>query len=1044
MATLEEIASQLRQNGYKPSPVTDTSLEEIGHRLALTSAAGRIQEMNELRDAIQRPRLNESETEAVMNAHRVLFKQEPTKTISEIEYNQAKQTRESRGVLGNLSAGAFNAITSIYPELVGVVNPEEGQRLQTGQQLTANIQPGVAATIGEIAGGVGMMAFTGSAVAIAEAGLGGVGRERITATEARRKGLSVSGGEEALSATAAGVVDTVLTALLFKTGAKAARSVQAAILPSVREALAKEGLTSAKKIAVMGVTDALKAGGISLGQYLADTGIAHITDPTIKTSLEGAIRAGATGALLPVGMGLMGAIRGAGRRGIAPEVGPAEQPAPTEAVIPATPAGIAPEHRQAFIDAAKQAKEIIPIVGEEIYEARSRIAGAMVPKIRSMQEKGVATEEAIKRSIPPGELTEYTQRFPSMRDKLPDGGEAYYKQIVDTLEPLGERFAIRDTQRAFTKLIDGSYLTLTEAGYLAKVFGKTNPEIMDAAKSRVPMGDKIWRTVQEIVNIPFTTLTSIYDVSGLGRQGRFLAQRWPTLAPEFVKVYAKAFSSEEYATKVEADIRTSPNYRRGKRFGLELTEMPTFFSDPATTEETKLASPLLERVPILGKYAIRPTTRSFTAALNWYRMAVVDRMVSAADRTGKPLTDKQFKRLCSDINDLSGRSTLPKALTSFLPFMNALFAPRFTTSRVKLLGKGVYRPNVAAAWVSLIGTNFAVMGLVKMLHPDTEIEPDLRSPDGGKLKIGNVRYDLWAGELPYIRTMFRLATGETKSTSGHIRPLDYKNEMLNILRSRENPMWSLITDAITGSTYIGEKFGAPPRGVWGKKLTSLGIPEWLQGAGKETWNRLGPLTMQDTVDAITSEGLLAAIPATLASASGTGVQTYPEKTAVTVEKVKNQLAKQAYNRPWEELIPQQQKILTAKSSQLRELEAQSKFERTGSFGTSTADELEKSGRRIAGRLTPEIKTLLDGIQIRIGGVGRYHPGGALSKDRYAEYERLTIDELNANIKRITSQPSWEGRSTEQKRLAIDKIELLSKERAKQQLYARMIGAQRGG
>ena len=312
MATLQEIADKL---GYKPTAIdqqiTGRSLEEISERLAITSASGRIQELNELRDSIGQSRLSTNETEAIVNAHRILFGRQPIKTISQIEFEQHQRTRESRGVLGNLSAGAFSAVTSIYPELTGIFDPETGRQLRIGQQLISNLQPGIATTAGEIVGGVGKFAFAGP-VAIAEAGLGAIGRERITAAEARIKGLPVSGAEEALSATASGVIDTVLTALLFKVGSKAANSVRAAILPSVRNALAQEGLVTAKQIAIAGVTDALKVGGINVAQYVANTGMGHITDPEIRTHLKDAIQAGVTGALLPVAMGVLSTLRSIG------------------------------------------------------------------------------------------------------------------------------------------------------------------------------------------------------------------------------------------------------------------------------------------------------------------------------------------------------------------------------------------------------------------------------------------------------------------------------------------------------------------------------------------------------------------------------------------------------------------------------------------------------------------------------------------------------------------------------------------------------------
>lgn len=41
------------------------------------------------------------------------------------------------------------------------------------------------------------------------------------------------------------------------------------------------------------------------------------------------------------------------------------------------------------------------------------------------------------------------------------------------------------------------------------------------------------------------------------------------------------------------------------------------------------------------------------AALNWYRVAIVDRVIDARERSGHPMSDAELKSLCADINDLT-------------------------------------------------------------------------------------------------------------------------------------------------------------------------------------------------------------------------------------------------------------------------------------------------------------------------------------------------------------------------------------------------------
>lgn len=717
--------------------------------------------------------------------------------------------------------------------------------------------------------------------------------------------------------------------------------------------------------------------------------------------------------------------------------------APMEAITPITE-----EHRQLFRQTAEQAKGIIPAVETEISKARGQIAGEMRPKIRTMQERGVPTEDAIKRSIPKGAYTEYTQRFPSIREQLgPEATEAYFSTIPANPVFRGREFKIKHTQEAFTKLIDGSYLTMTEAGVLEKHFGRFAPEVAELAKTRVPMGDKVWQTMREIANIPYTTLTSILDMSGLLRQGRFLVQRYPQLAPEYAKKYAQSFASEKATQRIMDEIANSPNVERAVRVGkLQLAEQPSFYEEPIAVEETKIAVPLLERIPLVGKYLIRPTARSFTAGLDWYRMAIVDRAISTAERAGRPLTDKQLKRLCTDINDMSGRSALPRSLKQIAPFVNMFFAPRFAISRLKLLGRAPYRPNVALGWASLIGTNMLIMELAKKLWPDdVEVEPDLRAADGGKIKVRNMRIDLWAGELPYIRTMMRLATGETKTATGRYVPIDYQREIFNVLRARESPLYSLITDAITGNTFIGEQLGAPPRGKWGEMLTKKGVPKWLQGVGKEAWNRLGPLTMQDTVDTLIEEGVPMAITAIVLSGAGIGIQTYPETPSVTAAKLKDQISQTHFGKDWEDIGPIQQNVLKLKYKQIRDAEQQIQLERAKQEGdykyvARMIVEEKKAGKNVYKRLNPVMRSTLDQSGITLG-LSRKIGDWQLNDDRYRRYQDLTVKGFNTiNIDKLTKSPNWINAPDEEKekmiKLIVDTVKEVARKKIVEETYPR--------
>jgi hypothetical protein len=170
-------------------------------------------------------------------------------------------------------------------------------------------------------------------------------------------------------------------------------------------------------------------------------------------------------------------------------------------------------------------------------------------------------------------------------------------------------------------------------------------------------------------------------------------------------------------------------------------------------------------------------------------------------------------------------------------------------------------------WVGFWATTFGLIALAKNAFDDDDewdigVEIDPRSSDFGKLKIGDIRYDLGAGFLQNLVLFSRVfAFGETKSAfTGETTELNpdikqygakTKGEiMLRYLRSKSSPIASFFIDYTTDETFNGDKFDA------------------LQGV-KE---RMIPLSWQDSYDIAQEEGIDKAVIPFLASTFGAGVQ----------------------------------------------------------------------------------------------------------------------------------------------------------------------------
>lgn len=536
--------------------------------------------------------------------------------------------------------------------------------------------------------------------------------------------------------------------------------------------------------------------------------------------------------------------------------------------------------------AIRKAKKLTPEVKEKQHkELGKRVAKAA----RKMETAPGGNEGAIFASTGElkGPLTEY-QLFESVRKYL-------NPEIIDnafgairTNKSL-TFFGVLDTSRAFQKLIDGYALTLRDAALLERQFGsKWGTDF----KNRVPLGDKAWHTFIEVLNIPRTLLAS-FDQSGILRQGRALGQVHPKEWAKMVKRYNSAFWRQSNAEKLQKEIEADPFYEEAVKDGmLEQVQWGTGTIEAMERSERFIGAGILEKIPYFG-VPIRASERSFATALNYFRMAVYSKIRTEQSKQKKRPLLAERRAIASRLNDLTGRSHIKRsaATRSLAPIMNAMFSPRFSISRVKpylslpadvykSMRDGKFREELklnAGAMSSMIATNLAIMFLLKMADDEDEFKMDwdLRASDGGKIRVGDSRFDLWAGYLQPAQLMIRLASGQRKSANGKIYDVEAKRLLYDFGRSKANPIVGFVVDAYTGSTFYGGKFLGPPKGVAGKEMTDMGVPKWVQGVSKEAWNRMVPLVIQDTIDALELEGIPMAVTAGTLAFYGGGIQTYP-------------------------------------------------------------------------------------------------------------------------------------------------------------------------
>ena len=383
------------------------------------------------------------------------------------------------------------------------------------------------------------------------------------------------------------------------------------------------------------------------------------------------------------------------------------------------------------------------------------------------------------------------------------------------------------------------------------------------------------------------SLLATGDLSAVLRQGVILTARHPALAfKAFVEMLRQA-KSQSVADAWHDALISSDAYILAKNADL-------FLSEPMAkilAQEEIFSHNLAERIPLLGR-VFKGSNRAYTAYLNKLRMDVFmqhyDSMVREGFK-GKELA-KEAKAMAYLINNFTGRGSLGKAEIA-APIANMLyFAPRFVASRFNTLANaltGYYYETAMAklqgresvmttrarieaykAIGSYIGTGMSVLALAKLAGADVDTDP--RSSDFGKIKIGNTRFDIWAGFQQLVVLFTRISTQAYKdSRTGEIKEMGEgrnKNALdfaLTFNRSKMSPQAGVVYDKLKGRFPDNTEF------AWSKAAI----------------NQMIPLMYKDMYDIYKQEGAAKALGVTLPMTLGVGVQSYETPEIITNSKL---------------------------------------------------------------------------------------------------------------------------------------------------------------
>jgi hypothetical protein len=375
---------------------------------------------------------------------------------------------------------------------------------------------------------------------------------------------------------------------------------------------------------------------------------------------------------------------------------------------------------------------------------------------------------------------------------------------------------------------------------------------------------KALRIIPETLNASRALLTSL-DLSAVLRQGGMATASHPAMAVKAMGPMFRAMASKGGEFRANQEIQSRPNAQLYGEAGLSLT----------VTEGTLSA----QEEAYMGRWGrfiplVAASERAYVTFLNRIRADLFDSMTASISPEGAPTLD-EAKAIANFINVSTGRGSLGQFQAAAVPLATVFFAPKFTVSRFQLLigqplWKGTARTRLAVAkeYARAITGAGLFYGMILLFaggsdDPETAtVELDPRSADFGKVRFGNTRLDPMAGLSQATVVISRTASGQTKTTTGRIRPIrgakvpyggaTTPDVLARFLRSKLSPWLGSVVDIVSGENLVGEP------------VTPLSV----------TTRMTVPLSTRDIFEVMQDQGVPRGTALSLLAIFGQNLQTY--------------------------------------------------------------------------------------------------------------------------------------------------------------------------
>lgn len=516
-------------------------------------------------------------------------------------------------------------------------------------------------------------------------------------------------------------------------------------------------------------------------------------------------------------------------------------------------------------DFKKERQDIIQSIKDKLKKSRGETNVTVIPYVK--------------------ELFAISPEIAKMVKSLVEQGVTKLSDVVDQIHDILSPEINGITKNDVKDLISGVYDQKNEPvkldrdakeaqDNLIKLKKQRQLKLLKLQAQRKNWWDKTKTGFTNVIGVP-RALMSSFDYSAPLRQSLFATIAHPQIAGKaFLKMFEASFSQKAYDRWFD-DLQNSPRYDLIQKSKLAIT-------DPNSAElqarEEAFMSNLAERIPLIGRL-VKGSNRAYSMYLNKMRVDIFNRLVDQmnAGDNKKEYTKEQYQELASFVNNMTGRGDLGKSLNDASPLLsNLFFSPRLMASRINTLTYLVQprfynslpakaRADYFKGLIGTAGVGLLVLALAKGMGAETEDDP--RSPDFGKIKVGNTRYDIWGGHQQYIRLIATLFSGEKKSsTSGKVRKENRADNIKTFLRGKTSPVTSLVWDMLDGKNIVGEKLTRN----WYSGEKEVGV-------GDNLASHLLPLMITGLNDAYKDDGIKGVLTTIVPSMFGVGVQTYEQK-----------------------------------------------------------------------------------------------------------------------------------------------------------------------